>query len=52
MFQHDRVVTVNLYDFAITNVTELNNLDFKRLSISGNISSIDGFSSSYSSDEE
>lgn len=52
MFQHDRVVTVNLYDFAITNVTELNNLDFKRLSISGIISSIDGFSSSYSSDEE
>lgn len=52
MFQHDRVVTVNLYDFAITNVTELNNLDFKRLSISGNISYIDGFSSSYSSDEE
>lgn len=52
MFQHDRVVTVNLYDFAITNVTELNNLDFKRLYISGNISSIDGFSSSYSSDEE
>ena len=52
MFQHDRVVTVNLYDFAITNITELNNLDFKRLSISGIISSIDGFSSSYSSDEE
>lgn len=52
MFQHDRVVTVNLYDFAITNVTELNNLDFKRLSINGIISSIDGFSSSYSSDEE
>lgn len=52
MFQHDRVVTINLYDFAITNVTELNNLDFKRLSISGIISSIDGFSSSYSSDEE
>lgn len=52
MFQHDRVVTVNLYDFAITNVTELNNLDFKRLSISGIISSINGFSSSYSSDEE
>ena len=52
MFQHDRVVTVNLYDFAITNVTELNNLDFKRLSISGIISSIDGFSSSHSSDEE
>lgn len=52
MFQHDRVVTVNLYDFAITNVTELNNLDFKRLSISGIISSIYGFSSSYSSDEE
>lgn len=52
MFQHDRVVTVNLYDFAITNVTELNNLDFKRLSISGNISYIYTFSSSYSSDEE
>lgn len=52
MFQHDRVVTVNLYDFAITNVTELNNLDFKRLSISGVISFINGFSSSYSSDEE
>lgn len=52
MFQHDRVVTVNLYDFAISNVTELNNLDFKSLSISGIISSIDGFSSSYSSDEE
>lgn len=52
MFQHDRVVTVNLYDFAITNVTELNNLDFKRLSISGIISSINDFSSSYSSDEE
>lgn len=52
MFQHDRVVTVNLYDFAITNVTELNNLDFKRLSISGIISSIPDFTSSYSSDEE
>lgn len=52
MFQHDRVVTVNLYDFAITNVTELNNLNFKRLSISGNISYIYTFSSSYSSDEE
>lgn len=52
MFQHDRVVTVNLYDFAITNVTELNNLDFKSLSISGIISSINDFSSSYSSDEE
>lgn len=52
MFQHDRVVTVNLYDFAITNVTELNNLDFKRLSISGIISYIYTFSSSYSSDEE
>lgn len=52
MFQHDRVVTVNLYDFAITNITELNNLDFKRLSISGIISSINNFSSSYSSDEE
>lgn len=52
MFQHDRVVTVNLYDFAITNVTELNNLDFKSLSISGVISYIDTFTSSYSSDEE
>lgn len=52
MFQHDRVVTVNLYDFAISNVTELNNLDFKRLSISGVISYITNFSSSYSSDEE
>lgn len=52
MFQHDRVVTVNLYDFAITNVTELNNLDFKRLSISGVISYIYTFTSSYSSDEE
>lgn len=52
MFQHDRVVTVNLYDFAITNVTELNNLDFKRLSIIGVISYITNFSSSYSSDEE
>ena len=52
MFQHDRVVTVNLYDFAISNVTELNNLDFKSLSISGIISSIDGFTSSDSSDEE
>lgn len=52
MFQHDRVVTVNLYDFAITNVTELNNLDFNSLSISGVISFINGFSSSYSSDEE
>lgn len=52
MFQHDRVVTVNLYDFAISNVTELNNLDFKSLSISGVISYIDTFTSSYSSDEE
>lgn len=52
MFQHDRVVTVNLYDFAITNITELNNLDFKSLSISGVISYIDTFTSSYSSDEE
>lgn len=52
MFQHDRVVTVNLYDFAITNVTELNNLDFKSLSISGVISYIYTFTSSYSSDEE
>lgn len=52
MFQHDRVVTVNLYDFAISNVTELNNLDFKSLSISGIISSIPDFTSSYSSDEE
>ena len=52
MFQHDRVVTVNLYDFAISNVTELNNLDFNSLSISGVISFINGFSSSYSSDEE
>ena len=52
MFQHDRVVTVNLYDFAITNVTELNNLDFKSLYISGVISYIDTFTSSYSSDEE
>ena len=50
MFQHDRVVTVNLYDFAISNVTELNNLDFKSLSISGVISSITNFNSS--SDEE
>lgn len=52
MFQHDRVVTVNLYDFAITNVTELNNLDFKSLSISGVISYITDFTSSDSSDEE
>lgn len=52
MFQHDRVVTVNLYDFAITNVTELNNLDFKSLSINGVISYIYTFTSSYSSDEE
>ena len=52
MFQHDRVVTVNLYDFAITNVTELNNLDFNSLSISGVISYITNFSPSYSSDEE
>ena len=52
MFQHDRVVTVNLYDFAISNVTELNNLDFKSLSISGVISFITDFTSSYSSDEE
>ena len=52
MFQHDRVVTVNLYDFAISNVTELNNLDFKSLSISGVISYITDFNSSYSSDEE
>ena len=52
MFQHDRVVKVNLYDFAISNVTELNNLDFNSLSISGVISYINGFSSSYSSDEE
>ena len=52
MFQHDRVVTVNLYDFAISNVTELNNLDFKSLSISGVISYITNFTSSYSSDEE
>lgn len=52
MFQHDRVVTVNLYDFAISNVTELNNLDFKSLSISGVISYIYTFTSSYSSDEE
>lgn len=52
MFQHDRVVTVNLYDFAITNVTELNNLDFKSLSISGVISYIYTFTSSDSSDEE
>ncbi len=52
MFQHDRVVTVNLYDFAITNVTELSNLDFNSLSISGVISYINGFTSSYSSDEE
>lgn len=52
MFQHDRVVTVNLYDFAISNVTELNNLDFNSLSISGVISYITDFSSSYSSDEE
>lgn len=52
MFQHDRVVTVNLYDFAITNVTELNNLDFKSLSISGVISYIYTFTPSYSSDEE
>lgn len=49
MFQHDRVVTVNLYDFAISNVTELNNLDFKSLSISGVISYITDF---YSSDKE
>ena len=52
MFQHDRVVTVNLYDFAISNVTELNNLDFKSLSISGVISYITDFTPSYSSDEE
>lgn len=52
MFQHDRVVTVNLYDFAISNVTELNNLDFKSLSISGVISYITNFTSSDSSDEE
>lgn len=52
MFQHDRVVTVNLYDFAISNVTELNNLDFKSLSINGVISYIYTFTSSYSSDEE
>lgn len=52
MFQHDRVVTVNLYDFAISNVTELKNLDFKSLSISGVISYITDFTSSYSSDEE
>ena len=52
MFQHDRVVTVNLYDFAISNVTELNNLDFKSLSISGVISYITDFTLSYSSDEE
>ena len=51
MFQHDRVVTVNLYDFAISNVTELNNLDFKSLSISGVISYITDFNP-YSSDEE
>lgn len=50
MFQHDRVVTVNLYDFAISNVTELNNLDFNSLSISGVISYITDFSPS--SDEE
>lgn len=52
MFQHDRVVTVNLYDFAISNVTELNNLDFKSLSIRGVISYITDFTSSDSSDEE
>lgn len=52
MFQHDRVVTVNLYDFAISNVTELNNLDFKSLSISGVISYITNFTSSDSSDKE
>ncbi|WP_294013247.1 hypothetical protein [uncultured Treponema sp.] len=52
MFQHDRVVTVNLYDFAISNVTELNNLDFKSLSISGVISYITDFTPSSSSDEE
>ena len=52
MFQHDRVVTVNLYDFAISNVTELNNLDFKSLSISGVISYITNFIPSSSSDEE
>ena len=52
MFQHDRVVKVNLYDFAISNVTELNNLDFNSLSISGVISYITDFSPSYSSDEE
>ena len=52
MFQHDRVVTVNLYDFAISNVTELNNLDFKSLSTSGVISYITITNFSSSSDEE
>ena len=35
MFAHNRVVTVNLSNFAIRNVTELSNIKFSNLTLSG-----------------
>lgn len=54
LFKHNRIVKVNLYNFALesSSVTDLNNISFSNLTLSGTIESVTDFTNLSDSDEK
>ena len=54
LFKHNRIVKVDLYKFALesTSVTDLNNINFSNLMLSGSIESVTDFTNLTDSDEK
>ena len=54
LFKHNRIVKVDLYKFALesSSVTDLSNINFSNLTLSGSIESVTGFDDLSDSDEK
>lgn len=54
LFKHNRIVKVDLYKFALesSSVTDLNNISFSNLMLSGSIESVTGFTNLTDSEEK
>ena len=54
LFKHNRIVKVDLYKFALESgsVTDLNNINFSNLSLSGSIESVTNFNNLENNEEK
>ncbi|WP_296011248.1 hypothetical protein [uncultured Treponema sp.] len=54
LFKHNRIVKVDLYKFALesSSVTDLSNINFSNLTLSGLIESVTGFADLSDNDEK